>query len=87
MRLNGVQEVVGSNPASPSLGFLVGLLLSEDVPAGWGLAGFGSSLRNRYGVGILFSGYKKTAAIWTDILLSYNRIDGLDNSFRLPIPL
>ena len=28
-------EVVGSNPASPSLGFLGGLLLSEEVPEGW----------------------------------------------------
>ena len=29
------QEVVGSNPASPSLVFLGGLLRSEEVPAEW----------------------------------------------------
>ena len=28
-------EIVGSNPASPSLGFLRGLFLSEEVPEGW----------------------------------------------------
>ena len=28
-------EVAGSNPASPSLGFLGGLLQSEEVPKGW----------------------------------------------------
>ena len=35
MRLNGVQEVVGSNPASPSLDFFEGLIQSEEVPEGW----------------------------------------------------
>jgi len=28
-------DVVGSNPASPSLGFLGGLLCSKEVPEGW----------------------------------------------------
>ena len=30
-----LSEVVGSNPASASLGFLGGLLLSEEFPEGW----------------------------------------------------
>jgi hypothetical protein len=34
-QLNGLQLGCGSNPASPSLGFLGGLLLSEEVPEGW----------------------------------------------------
>ena len=34
-QLNGLKQSWGSNPASPSLGFLGGLFLSEEVPEGW----------------------------------------------------
>ncbi len=35
MRLNGVQEVVGSNPASPISRYSGEAVLSEEVPEGW----------------------------------------------------
>ena len=47
-QLNGLQLGCGSNPASPSLGFLGGLVRSEEVPAGWWVAGLGKERRNRY---------------------------------------
>jgi len=35
VRLNGVQEVVGSNPASPISRYSGETVLSEEVPEGW----------------------------------------------------
>ena len=57
MRLNGVQEVVGSNPASPSLGFLEGLFLTEEVPEGWWDRGVSKERRNRYRWGLSVSSH------------------------------
>jgi hypothetical protein len=41
-------EVAGSNPASPSLGFLRGLLRTEWVPEGWWGGWVGQSTTKNY---------------------------------------